>query len=78
VILTSTLNLEGKLRSNLTLIDKPMRVAMLQCGIVGVNSIITLLALSSTSTLVSSTTFNSSSVSGCSGSLISRIRSGLS
>ena len=36
-----TLNLDGKARRSLTLIDNPINVAILQCGIVGVNSITT-------------------------------------
>lgn len=36
-----TLNLFGRQRSSLTLMDRPMRVAMLQWGMVGVNSMST-------------------------------------
>lgn len=43
-----TLNLSGRERSSLTLIDRPMSVAMLQWGIVGVNSIPTVLSASFT------------------------------
>lgn len=37
VIATLTLNLEGSDRNSWTRIDKPISVAMLQCGMVGVN-----------------------------------------
>ena len=43
-----TLNLSGRERSSLTLIDRPMSVAMLQWGIVGVNSTPTVLSASLT------------------------------
>ena len=66
-----TLNLGGKDRSNFTLIDNPMSVAMLQWGIVGVNTTLTLLCSSSTDTSCSFTTSNCSSVRGCSGSFMS-------
>jgi len=38
MITQQTLNLDGKVRSNFTRMQSPIRVAMLQCGIVGVNS----------------------------------------
>ena len=66
-----TLNLGGKDRSNFTLIDNPMSVAILQWGIVGVNTTLTLLCSSSTDTSCSFTTSNCSSVRGCSGSFMS-------
>lgn len=43
-----TLNLFGRQRSSLTLIDRPMSVAMLQWGMVGVNSTSTVLSPSFT------------------------------
>jgi hypothetical protein len=42
------LNLGGRDLKSLTRIDSPIKVAILQCGIVGENSIFTLLASSST------------------------------
>lgn len=75
VISTVTLNRGGSERNNFTRIDNPIRVAMLQCGMVGVKLINTSFVWLSTLTSRCSTTCSSSSVSGCSGSLISRIRS---
>lgn len=72
---TFTLNLGGSERNNLTLIDNPISVAILQWGIVGVNKTSTLLFLLSTVIKSSCRTCNSSSVNGCSGSLILRIKS---
>lgn len=43
-----TLNLFGRQRSSLTLMDRPMSVAMLQWGMVGVNSMSTVLSASFT------------------------------
>lgn len=43
-----TLNLLGRQRSSLTLMDRPMSVAMLQWGMVGVNSMSTVLSPSLT------------------------------
>lgn len=43
-----TLNRFGRHRSSLTLIDRPMSVAMLQWGMVGVNSMSTVLSASFT------------------------------
>lgn len=39
-----TLNLSGRERKSLTLMDRPIRVAILQCGMVGVNSTDTVLS----------------------------------
>lgn len=41
LISTLTLNVDGKHLSSFTLMDKPIKVAMLQCGIVGVKSTLT-------------------------------------
>ena len=57
------------------LIESPIRVAMLQCGMVGVNSTPTLFFPSSTRTSLNLTTSNCSRVRGCSGSLMPRIKS---
>lgn len=75
VISTVTLNRGGSDRSSLTRIDKPINVAMLQCGIVGVK--LTKTSLCSLSTLIKLcwTTCNSSRVRGCSGSFMNRIKS---
>lgn len=75
VISTVTLNRGGSDRSNFTRIDKPINVAMLQCGIVGVK--LTKTSLCSLSTFIKFcwTTCNSSNVSGCSGSFMNRIKS---
>lgn len=43
-----TLNLSGRERSSFTLIDRPMSVAMLQWGMVGVNATLTMLSASFT------------------------------
>lgn len=43
-----TLNLSGRERSSFTLMDRPMSVAMLQWGMVGVNSMPTVLSASLT------------------------------
>lgn len=75
VISTVTLNRGGNDRSSFTRMDKPIRVAMLQCGIVGVKQILIAFFSSSTSIKDCCTTCSSSSVNGCSGSLIIRIRS---
>lgn len=48
VVRVLTLNLSGRERSSLTLMERPMRVAMLQCGMVGVNSTDTVLSASFT------------------------------
>lgn len=72
---TLTLNLDGKHRNSFTRMDKPINVAMLQCGIVGVyRTWIVFLSLS-TCIKFSSSTCSSSRVSGCSGSLMLRIKS---
>ena len=65
-----TLNLGGRDLNSFTLIDRPIRVAMLQCGIVGVKTTITFPFVSSTATCSNLTTSNCSSVNGCSGSFI--------
>lgn len=75
VISTTTLNRGGRARSSLTRIDNPISVAMLQWGIVGVKLIFIAFVLLSNVTRLSSTTCNSSKVRGCSGSLITRMRS---
>ncbi|MES1921704.1 hypothetical protein MHBO_003234 [Bonamia ostreae] len=53
----------------------PIKVAMLQCGIVGVNFTSTLEASSSTTTPSNEATPSCSSVSGCSGSAMCLRRS---
>lgn len=75
VISTTTLKRGGRARSNLTRIDSPIKVAILQCGIVGVKLILMEFFILSKVTRLSSTTCSSSSVRGCSGSFITRIRS---
>ena len=65
-----TLNLGGRDLNSFTLIDRPIRVAMLQCGIVGVKTTFTFPFESSTATCSNLTTSNCSSVNGCSGSFI--------
>lgn len=75
VISTVTLKRGGNDLNSFTLIDSPIRVAMLQCGIVGVKLTNTSLFLLSTFMRLGCTTCNSSNVNGCSGSLISRIKS---
>lgn len=75
VISTVTLNLGGSERNNLTRIDKPINVAMLQCGIVGVKLTNTSLCSLSTFIKLCWTTCSSSKVSGCSGSFMNRIKS---
>lgn len=75
VISTVTLKRGGSERNSLTLIDRPINVAMLQCGIVGVKLTNTSLCSLSTRIRLCCTTWSSSNVSGCSGSLIKRIRS---
>lgn len=78
VIWTSILNLSGSDLISFTFMDRPISVAMLQCGIVGVNSTATVLSASFTLTRTCSTTFSSSRVRGCSGSLMERMRSKIS
>ena len=69
-----TLNRAGKERNSSTRIDKPMRVAILQWGMVGVKYTFNVLPTSFTSMFFCSTTFNCSRVKGCSGSLMKRIK----
>ena len=70
-----TLNRSGSDLNSCTCMARPIRVAMLQCGMVGVNMMVTVLLLSLTSMCSSFTTHSSSRVRGCSGSLIQRTRS---
>lgn len=72
---TSTLYLRGRHRNNLTRMQRPINVAMEQCGMVGVKRIQRRDLASSSSICWSWTTCNSSKVMGCSGSLMQRIRS---
>lgn len=75
VISTVTLNRGGNDLNNFTRMDNPISVAIEQCGIVGVK--LTLISLRSLFTMIKFcwTTCSSSSVNGCSGSLIARIKS---
>lgn len=75
VISTVTLNRGGSDLSNFTRIDSPIRVAILQCGIVGVKLTNTSLFVLFTFIKRCSTTCSSSNVSGCSGSFIRRTKS---
>lgn len=75
VISTVTLKRGGNDLSSFTRIDRPINVAILQCGIVGVKFTNTSLCSLSTLTKLCWTTCNSSNVKGCSGSLIKRIKS---
>ncbi len=65
-----TLNLLGSDRWSFTLIIRPISVAIVQLGIVGVNYTLTLFPLLSTSIYSGLRTFNYSKVKGCSGSLM--------
>ena len=65
----STFKRIGNERLSFSLMHNPMSFAMLQCGTVGVNKIFTRSRLLSTLMSSNRTTFNCSSVSGCSGSL---------
>mmetsp|Transcript_22937 Transcript_22937/g.58385 ORF Transcript_22937/g.58385 Transcript_22937/m.58385 type:complete len:209 (-) Transcript_22937:80-706(-) len=78
VMATSTLKRGGRERSSLTRMLSPISVAMLQCGIVGVK--VKLTSPRSSSTVISwrCATLSCSSVFGCSGSLMSRMRSKIS
>mmetsp|Transcript_13994 Transcript_13994/g.45325 ORF Transcript_13994/g.45325 Transcript_13994/m.45325 type:complete len:241 (-) Transcript_13994:91-813(-) len=71
----STLRRGGSERSSLTRKQRPMSVAMEQCGIVGVKRTTTRPPSSSTSMSRRCATLSCSSVCGCSGSLIPRISS---
>lgn len=75
VISTFTLKRDGRARSNFTRILSPMRVAIEQCGIVGVNWISTSERSLFTITRDCSSTWSSSSVNGCSGSFMFLIKS---
>mmetsp|Transcript_13995 Transcript_13995/g.45328 ORF Transcript_13995/g.45328 Transcript_13995/m.45328 type:complete len:216 (-) Transcript_13995:98-745(-) len=74
----STLRRGGSERSSLTRKQRPMSVAMEQCGIVGVKRTTTRPPSSSTSMSRRCATLSCSSVCGCSGSLIPRISSKIS
>lgn len=75
VISTVTLNRGGKDRMSLTRIESPIKVAIEQCGIVGVKFMKILFSSSSTFIKFSWTTRSSSNVKGCSGSLMFLMRS---
>lgn len=75
VISTVTLNFGGNDRNNFTRIERPIKVAILQWGMVGVNWTNTWLFSLSTLMRFCWTTCSSSNVNGCSGSLISRTKS---
>ena len=75
VTLTSTLKRGGRERNSFTRMHSPISVAMLQCGIVGVKLMLTRPRASSTSISSRCATRSSSSVCGCSGSLMVRIMS---
>jgi len=70
-----TLNLVGKDLSSFTRMHSPIKVAREQWGIVGVKLIIISLCLSSTVINLCCVTLSCSNVSGCSGSLMFRIKS---
>ncbi len=68
----STLNRLGSEDSNFTRVQRPIRVAILQWGIVGVNVKEMMLLALSTRMFSGWITFSCSNVSGCSGSLMCR------